>query len=488
MTWVSVNIVMHIKQPFLCDNGDPAIVCINHVIREPEAQSFRHQSQLYSSHIAKSPEIFRYTDNASPPHTITQVPLGEGTGDFLSTHDDGTSYHGEFQIALVNTSQQVDETSRLSTRTVSIDSLSDSGSEVDHKQIRRANVISRLKRKMSESSAQCKPSKTRKFQNADTANSQNNTFVGGQSMVNELFSENISDSLMDGLIQVQDFGTVVDAPVFSQLKEQINLNPKQQLSPMLDVQQLPSPLTPGSDTSEQLDLSSISEFGVLTVDINDVAVVPASILTPDASPNYKNSGPQLTAALLSALEETSFFADMKSKAIKIEDTEEKMNLPLIDASILENVLCDMNEPLLFKPVVEDSIQDETITPIVNEECKEEATFFGISECNVASMVASMSESLLDLLPTDEYDSSYSDDFDAMTTLSVSTEDSDLPEGHDELLHELHQLNQLAANSSPSYGKSISINIVVNLIYEVLMIIILFLGDSDLADALFDSTL
>lgn len=129
--WVWVNTVMHVRQPYLCENGDPAIVCINQVsfrapwrcrlarraaerairvrypspldgtrkrisdnlfvtsidlhlnffdlldlqiISDSEAALFKMQSQLESSHIARSPEFLDpIQGGVAPSHIITQV-------------------------------------------------------------------------------------------------------------------------------------------------------------------------------------------------------------------------------------------------------------------------------------------------------------------------------------------------------------------------------------------------------------------------------
>ena len=422
--WVWVNMVLHIRQPFSGDNGDPAIVCTNHVVSEQDSTGYKLQSQLYSSHIARSPEIFPSPSGGSPHHTITQEsgqeqyqPQPEGSGAFSG----------------MSQSQIGQPQPRTSTS-----SLSDSGSELSPVQEQknvRADIINRLKRKMSESGPPCKPVKMAKQheqQRGASEQSGGSVSYTGSIGVAPL-GTSAASFLETGAFSVGG-GTLADPPVYVQLPTQphISINPKDLLT---DLQQL-SPLTPSSITSE---VSNTSEFGSsLCVDVNDVAVVPASFLTPDSSPatspKLQNST-QLLSDIVS-LEDISFFAEksLKEKVEVVEVKEEKCSttLPELDVPILEKYF--MGNDLSLNPDEMMMIMEQSIK---KEEVEED--------------LMSMCESLLDLpAPTPGSDCLSSVES-PLASETEEIEQSPLPANHEQLIEELTQLSA-AANGSPSYGR------------------------------------
>lgn len=64
--WIWINTFMSIRQSYACDNGDPVIVCVNHVIFESEAFQFKLESQFLSMYVASSPEYLSQRTSILP--------------------------------------------------------------------------------------------------------------------------------------------------------------------------------------------------------------------------------------------------------------------------------------------------------------------------------------------------------------------------------------------------------------------------------------
>ena len=377
--WIWVNMVMHIRQPFVCDNGDPAIVCINHVIRDSEAELFKLQSQLYSSHIAQSPEFMGPPQGASPSHTITQVPVERQytvTGTYVTLPHSGQEersfpYSGEFQ-EVSSSSEEVSTVvgggggggDHLTQLRTSIGSSAESSPEqteqgdrrtVLNKQNIREDVLNRLKRKINDINSPCRPHKRPR---SSTSSPDGGLGSGGSNITLQTnilagpgFLDDLVNSYSGGDVQV--VGGIHNAPMYHHIKKEIEVHPMAKSPPMLD-QSLPlSPLTPQSMSSES-GLETIHPGSMqLKIDV-DTAVVPLSVLTPEASPanspaySTTTSPPYQTAfdnhlptELFAQLEDKSFYPPIKEEK-KVKKAQLKPvlalakqeNLPELDLNIL----------------------------------------------------------------------------------------------------------------------------------------------------------
>lgn len=399
--WVWVNMVMHIRQPFICDNGDPAIVCINNVIQEPDAQHFKVQSQLYSSHIARSPEIFSSSHQVSPPHTITQVSIEQEQQQYqIQTYPpiqhpgsdgSGMSYYAEFPVtpappAVASGSLGGDPgMTQQTTPPGSISSFSDSSFDTsptgrtlqEQKEILHADVLKRIKRKMEtgqprqqlqSQQQQCKPAKLPRYSSSSSDGSpsapSNITYSASLLTGPGMEFGGSLDSSSSGGAQV--LLPTVHGKVYEQLalkKEVDVLVPKAEIFMPQCI--LETPPTPSSPESVSSDGHIPSELTKLTVETRESILVPSSILTPDSSPtttptfvfSYASPGSQeqCVPTLLTELSDI-FSAELDKeqqdvrtksnmekdlKAIKMEvipTEQQKGLLPELDAMTLERYL------------------------------------------------------------------------------------------------------------------------------------------------------
>ena len=377
--WVWVNMVMHIRQPFVCDNGDPAIVCNNHVISESEAPHFKVQSQLYSSHIARSPEFLGAPGGASPPHAITQVSATSSADRDAMGYQgpEEVTYHADFNVIpttpSMGDSNQGYGTMSTSGQRGSSSSMmeADQGQrspqqnqppqpQLDQKQLLRQDIINRLKRKMQ--SEECKPTKQPRLSVSENRDNHDN---GGFTIHGSVFTAPI---MFEQMGQSGGFGgsvlgpiSVHSGPVFSQLNikkevivpESPKINPKMATT-MVDLNQPMTPLTPESMTSDTQDGVS-STMGLLTsgqlsVDTSDsVAVVPTSLLTPDSSPACSpvhTGSKEQCVPTLNDLDNLSFFPDLDMHQPEKKPSVEQLNLPELDLLGLESYFTTVQEPLL----------------------------------------------------------------------------------------------------------------------------------------------
>ena len=361
--WVWLNMVMHIRQPFVCDNGDPAIVCINHVISEAEAPHFKLQSQLYSSHIARSPEFLGPAQGGSPSHTITHVPADRDIMVQIGGQEQGT-YRVDFTTSSIT--EPLNGCGATSVSGVSVqqggyrssvgsDSSSDACDSptrqlqpLDKKQLLRQDIINRLKRKVQMPEEQCKPAKIPRANHQEGHDASDG--LGGISIQGSAF--------ITGPIYDQDlppgpgpFGSlgvlgpvgIHSGPIYSNLiikkdvemvvPESPKINPKVDSS-MVDIHQPLTPPTPESVTSEYQDNHNTTTQ--LMVDVSESAVVPASLLTPEASP------------LACEWEDMSFYPEgditaqtqVGVKQEKLDSSKQKSQstLPELDLMIVENFM------------------------------------------------------------------------------------------------------------------------------------------------------
>lgn len=73
--WIWINIFMSVRHSYACDNEDPVIVCVNHVIFESEAFQFKLESQFLSMYVASSPEYLSQGTTILP-QVITKESIG----------------------------------------------------------------------------------------------------------------------------------------------------------------------------------------------------------------------------------------------------------------------------------------------------------------------------------------------------------------------------------------------------------------------------
>ena len=349
-SWVWINMVMHIRQPFICDNTDPAIVCINHAISEAEAQHFKMQSQLYSSHIARSPEFLNSPSGSSPSHTITQVAM-EGTQSsnqsFSTDEGNPMYYHAAINMTPITTmSEAAPVEGSVSIIHSDITTLQQDPFQTDGQKdknvISRADIMSRLKRKMAEYK-DCKPAKIARVA-VTNAHQNNDNSIG--TLADSLMSNTQEDSLFGFDMDVQSGPTqmVTAAPVRFPTTV-VKKNVATVLGPQgISITHQPlTPLSPAqSITSESSDLYS-SNMEMSTT------VVPPSVLTPDLTPI---NSPEASVEYISLFNELgdslSMFQDENVQKIKptlkpVEKKKVKV-LPQLDVNGLEMFLNGVASP------------------------------------------------------------------------------------------------------------------------------------------------
>lgn len=545
---------MHIRQPFISDNGDPAIVCINHVIDPAEANHFKLQSQLYSSHIARSPEFLSNPPSSSPPHTITQIPM---EGDQYQMQGYGSDmqspgyYQAQFTTAPIHSNipgQHGTVSEPMPLNRVSMSSLSDSGnssdsvgtivlSPTDSKTITHLELINRLKRKLPQ---QCKPVKKPKTvvtENADSSSDSidNNMSYFGSAVISQSY---FMDSLVNSDGQQMLLQMNSDRPVYAQLKKSpvdlaINdphlllkqsIIPAQPLSPM-------GPLTPESVTSSEDNhhQTKFDSTSLLTIDVKNEVCLPPSLLTPDASPLNSPLETSYSQEELSEQCVPSIIDEIANAIRKQERETQKFHLdkpypekakikmvpqnklPELDPFTIDSYFGAMGDIVqaleCYAPIKEELTQPSSFTshtyphssavspvslPQVSQPANaqipisvekqpkdtESEAMFQMGEQDLANIVASVAGSIMDmvqrststetgltadfmLIPNNSIPDMDNEIFAEVPEIKQEVEDEEEQEErgvsplHGELLHELHQLNQLAANSTPSYGKLIN---------------------------------
>ncbi|ELT93983.1 hypothetical protein CAPTEDRAFT_193549 [Capitella teleta] len=415
--WVWVNMVMHIRQPFVCDNGDPAIICINHVIDESEAQHFKMQSQLFSSHIAPSPEYLG--QGVSPPHTITQVaaeaeqyPMPTSFMGALQsqTLDESGMYFGEIGVTVTPAEDLGAGTMGGSSSSTGVEGIhlghpsqgsslgpcADADIEIQQpnqpqqqqepeRKIPRADLLNKLKRKMTEHALQqCKPAKRPCMPGSPEQSGRGHS---------ELFSPvTYTASLLAAPVYDYDGGSLDlgDVQVLGSLDHATSFaNPKSDIkveAPSVFPREISQPLTPPTPSSINSDYRDDMTSLTVEVDNYDTAVVPSSILTPESTP--VSSPHQAMSPMTSSpaqvqpkieLDDLSFFEGVNlNKKIKEEvKTEESRGLPVLDVLSLEDYLTAMESPKpctpQLKPAQPDALlalTDDQLARFVTEAMQE----------------------------------------------------------------------------------------------------------------------
>ena len=352
-SWVWLNMVMHVRQSFMCDNTDPAVVCINHAISDVEAKHFKTQSQLYSSHIAKSPEFLYSSACSSPSHTITHVAMegNQSSNQSFDVEDGSTMYYND-TMDMASMTMEDTSPSKQSRRisivhtditTLHHDAVSSKTDEERKIIIRRADIMNRLKRKMTEYK-DCKPSKiTRVANKSHEDNTISNNF-------NDTF---VSRQLHDDGVMMHDDMDVTGGPcmlmtasnrypaTISKMNDYTILGPQD-----ISIKNQPlTPLSPAQSVPSESTYLFRSNCDAGTV------VVPSSIMTPDVTPTIspEDSIEYEIQSLFSELDESlSLFHDIEHniKPMASKNTVEKKMLrvlPVLDAMGLEMYLNDVSK-------------------------------------------------------------------------------------------------------------------------------------------------
>ena len=489
--WVWVNTVMNIRQPFLSNNEEPAIVCINQVIADGEAQQFKLQSQLYSSHIARSPEFLSSPQASSPPHTITQVPMERDSMHHQQQHvKPSYTYQGEFTFTTLGSDDgDVPGTSRQPPTTVgspySSNEYNNSASNSPPSQLRRADIISRLKRKMEMSSQHCKP-KASRYNAEGSGDNSNGSFGGGMGDVSVHGSAVFVDAF-DTLAPLQSatlaeavdmMGPVVGGHVFAELN--LKKEVKEEVIPVPVAPSLPDfpqPLTPPTPSSVRSEPGSTTH---LTIDVCDLPLtVPSGMLTPEPSPA---SSPDHCVPSIHDIEET-IMSDLEESLVEppkvkkpvavVQKTAKPLNfsLPELDVLSLESFLASVEQPVrAVKPVlaVEEEVAPRSVSP-VSPMSQPAASPQGENlEQQFTTLMASVNETLMELVQgVSGTTADIVGEFQLVphapqgSPMSVCSDETTLSEEDFStisggLLTELTQLNQLTAVHSPSYGEEATI--------------------------------
>ena len=373
-SWIWVNMVMHIRQPFICDNGDPAIVCVNQVISDSEANLFKMQSQLESSHIARSPEFLNPVQGSSPSHNIIQVPTEteqqmQSIG-FMSLLT-GTTYEAQVTFAPTTSSgdagsgagspQQGTQLASMPTMQHGSGSVSDSssdgaGSPSVHKQKLRAEILNRinlknLKRGATTNVTPCKPAKRSKVSPSSNDHSTGHggsTSISGSVLITSVPANNLGGQVAGSYGSTQVLAQVAPGQLFADLSLKKEVMIPESVKALGNFTQPLTPPTPAA--SDRADSPATEGMTKLTVDTNSTSMLPLGLLTPENSPTWEDcttilgSQTEQQVPTLSdlddALQITEAEADLsllKPSQIKVEKNEGDplCNLPELDTVVIE---------------------------------------------------------------------------------------------------------------------------------------------------------
>ena len=502
--WKWVNVVMHVRQSFVCDDSEPTIVCINQVIDESEATHFKLQSQLYSSHIARSPEFLSSgggagggaggNDSAASPHTISQVqldvdafstsattqsPFTPGAGHLFFPADyaamPGNQQHHQQQQAVSMTTKTMNSTSLMTTA----DSSGDSSTS-DEWNITKE----RLKRKLAKQNQTCKAKRVR-YSTTNAGRDHARSLLDDAHFMNTSATFS-SGAPVGGLVGMREVPSadammlqqqVVDAPVYVQLKKShLDMKLKNNDVMMMSVAPVsphsPGPLTPDSMTSSD---GSVCGGGVshtkLSVEVPDVAMVPAGMLTPDASPMnspaFHGSPAQCVPSIIEELEQALKQEELVASLRRPRSQEKRVkmkpvtNLPELDPLGVDSYFgtlqsCPKTSSTLLDPI-SSSISSSSGEAAPVTSIKQEA-LDDFQMAATADMQALLGDSQMASLM-----SSITDVAELMGDVTATMKEAELVGGasldeqlgmsQQDILFELQQLSQLqAAASSPSYGE------------------------------------
>ncbi len=380
--WLWVNVVMHIRQPFVCDNGEPAIICTNQVIQEGEAKHFKLQSQLNSAQVARSPEFLSPAFTGTPPHTISQVSAVEassnssnssvGLGGGSTTQqavqgEDTLYYHGVFFATAAggltpDASGTLGRGAGQETVPRSYSDTSSDGSPHSKNNPTKADVVNKLKRKLRES-YQCKPSKQLKSsfppeerQPSPTAGPYILPSFNGPQLGYDDLGLLLSSSSSAGDVQV--LGPISDAPVYAQLaaKKEVLVHQSKAVAlapvavpPVTTEPGPPGPLTPDSLTDSPAQLTT-TLLEALSVEVS----VPPSLLTPDASP--VPSPEQCLPDMMSTIEDS----DTGEQSVPVDSLADLDELSLFDTGTRQQKKPEIKTSL--PQMVED---DVSVLPVLD---------------------------------------------------------------------------------------------------------------------------
>ena len=342
---------------------------------EEEVDHFKLQSKLYSAHVARSPELFGEMQS-SPSHaavTITSIPLDSSEqmqSPYSNMGVQPLQYTGHFGVTIADATSSQGSGWSIGTPSmmqnhggVPYGVMQQAEKPTEPAKICKADLLRRLKRKMTELATQCKPAKQQKLNSYDRSDHNSSGGYGtsaGYSNGGMKVEPSISGSFLADL-NGMDSGTcmygptaVVPSTVYSSLdvslksKEQVVCAiPEVESMDIVDVKpdisklilqdwDCSNPLTP--ESIHDVDPSDTTTS--LTIDVSDSVTIPPSILTPasspSSSPNYCVQSPigvstndQMVpgASPLHVFEEETF--------VERAPVKPKKRLPVIDLTALE---------------------------------------------------------------------------------------------------------------------------------------------------------
>lgn len=478
--WKWVNIVMHIRQSFICDDSEPSIVCINQVIDEIEATHFKTQSQLYSSHIARSPEFLAAASkDARCLQTISQVTkeTGEQYPSSLPYSASSPLYYPTTAAEYGVVTTVPNQAGLNLTTKASLGSVSDGSCESspgDEWSGTKEQLQQLLKRKMSRSAGQhCSKKRVRHNATISPSNSspslsQQSHFLTNMTSLNSvggfgLQSMHAGDSTM--MMQA------ADTPVYAQLK---GIDFKVKNADVMMVNPVsphsPGPLTPDSMMSDGgvtshhhgSMRSHHQHHTSLSVDVSDVAVVPRSVLTPDASPmnsplhvSHASPAAQCVPSIIGELEQALKLEEFKQQQQRSKSYKMKpvLNLPVLDSGSVDSYFGTLESP------VKDINMPELVA--IKQEVLEDMEFGDddmkalLQDGQIANLMSSVADTILNMADASP---GQSDVFDVDDMVGDVKEEvggayaaENLSMTYPGLMQQLDQMT--AAGSSPSYGES-----------------------------------
>ncbi|CAD5112885.1 unnamed protein product [Dimorphilus gyrociliatus] len=342
-TWIWVNLVMHIRQPTACNNGEPAIVCINHVLREADAVHFKLQSQMYSSHIARSPEVLTQS-GSSPSHSITPIRVEK----------DSLPPFSGFATQLESPS---------SVQSSTPPSASPSFTQLSDKPTIKQDIQNRIKRKLDNSSNAKKCGRPKKARLNSSSSSGSGTSI-------ESFNQPISVhgsvcyAPVEEASDVQYISNVLPncfTPINLKAESQVDLGVYDKIEDIINMDRF-------EDNEETIMDDTKAKMKV---------EIPWSLLTPDSSP--------IRSPPIEDLENrTNLLADVTEVVNQDQDfttrPQNSADLPTLDVLALEDYLDQVESP------AKDETKDEA-----------ENLLFQLNDSQLSHVVAMVTDLLVNIM-------------------------------------------------------------------------------------------
>ncbi|CAH1792214.1 unnamed protein product [Owenia fusiformis] len=404
--FIWANVVMHIRQSFISDNGEPAIVCINQVISDSEAAHFKLQSQTYSSQITPSPE--HLPPQSSPVHPQVNNPVVYDQSRVslqLTAKQECLSVPMvDYMLQAPPPYQQVAGPNHQgigsSSSHESLSDCSTGGSPISpNVEAAKERLLTSLKRKVDFADG-CSAAKIPRFFN------ENSTNDGGHGGSMNTFNLPVTFDILNNTVGCMYDVSNVTAPLSQVHSKQPYLNKAMLVDiddsvvPQTMGTVLPSPsvYSPSAHSPRSPDHDSKT-----SVDCTSQVKVPSSILTPDPSPNYMNS-----SKFFNQIDVESLMSQIKK--VKTESSVECLVKPPVQPSTAQVCMSMVNKvkkeskPLpVLDPDIIDTYFDLVIPEIEpNVEVKQESqettseSANDVVETTVHSPASSFADSLIDL--------------------------------------------------------------------------------------------